>query len=127
MRHDMLSDVLTIIRNAESVGKAWCVVPSSKLVKDVLKIMKLNDYIKKFAIDDNKYGEIKIELKGKINNCKAIKPRFSVKKDEYEKFEKRFLPSKDFGILIVSTSEGVMSHKRAKEKKLGGKLLAFIY
>ncbi|MAG78181.1 30S ribosomal protein S8, partial [archaeon] len=59
--------------------------------------------------------------------CGVIKPRFSVKIDGYEKFEKRFLLSKDFGLIIVSTSKGIMTHIEAKEKKLGGKLLAFVY
>ena len=59
--------------------------------------------------------------------CGAIKPNFSVKKDGFEKFEKRYLPAKDFGVLIVSTSQGIMTHVEAKEKKLGGKLIAYVY
>jgi small subunit ribosomal protein S8 len=50
-----------------------------------------------------------------------------VKKDEYEKWEQQYLPSKDIGILMVTTSQGVMSHKEAKTKGLGGKLLGYVY
>ncbi|MEM3823626.1 MAG: 30S ribosomal protein S8, partial [Candidatus Bathyarchaeia archaeon] len=55
------------------------------------------------------------------------KPRFSVKADKFEQWEKKFLPSKDVGILVISTSKGVLSHRDAKEKHIGGKLLAFVY
>lgn len=125
MKHDILSDVLTIIRNSESVGKKECVVPSSSLVKNILKTMKSEGYIKSFnPIDDR---SLKIQLCGKINNCEAIKPRFPVRLNEYVKYEKRFLPSRDIGIIIVSTSQGIMTHGQAKEKGIGGRLLAFVY
>ena len=64
---------------------------------------------------------------GNINKCGSIKPRYNIKKEDYEKFEKRYLPAKDFGFLIVSTSKGVMSHMEAKEKNIGGRLLAYFY
>ncbi|MEM4702803.1 MAG: 30S ribosomal protein S8, partial [Archaeoglobaceae archaeon] len=68
-----------------------------------------------------------VELTGNINNCGPIRPRFSSKVTEYEFYERRFLPARDFGILIVSTTKGVMSQKEAKELRLGGVLLAFVY
>ncbi len=49
------------------------------------------------------------------------------KKVDLEQFEARFLPAQDFGVLIVSTTEGVISHVKAKELGVGGKLLAFVY
>ena len=72
-------------------------------------------------------GDIKIKLLHRINNIKAIKPRFKVSKDEWVKWEERFLPNRWMGILIVSTPQGVMSNKEAKEKGIGGRLLAFVY
>jgi len=68
-----------------------------------------------------------VELIGNINKCGVIKPRFPVKKNEFEKWEKRFLPAKDFGILLVSTPKGVMSHKEAYKNGIGGRLLAYVY
>jgi len=50
-----------------------------------------------------------------------------VQKGNYEKFEKRYLPAKDFGMIIVSTNQGIMTHIEAKEKGLGGRLLAYVY
>ena len=90
--------------------------------------MKDKEYIGEFAeIPDGKGNYLKVSLLGRINKCGAIKPRYAVKKDEYEKFEKRYLPAKDFGILIVSTQNGIMTHFSAKEKSLGGRLLGYIY
>jgi small subunit ribosomal protein S8 len=64
---------------------------------------------------------------GRINKCGPVKPRFAVKVGEFEDWEKKFLPSRDVGIMVVSTSKGVIAHKVAEEKNLGGRLLAFIY
>ena len=72
-------------------------------------------------------GQFKVELEGNINKCGVIKPRHAVKKDEFEKFEKRYLPAKNFGILIVTTPEGIMTHYEAKERGIGGRLLAYMY
>jgi small subunit ribosomal protein S8 len=128
MRHDLLSDVMNIMKNADKLGKKFCTVPASNLIKEVLKVIQKEGYIGSFEfIDDGKSGKINIELLGKINNSKAIKPRFSVKKDEFEKWERRYLPSRDMGLLIVSTPKGLMTHTEAIKRGLGGKLVAYIY
>ncbi|MEW6063186.1 MAG: 30S ribosomal protein S8 [Nanoarchaeota archaeon] len=126
---DPLANVLSHILNCEVKGKQECIArPVSNLIKDVLGIMKANGYVESFdIIDDGKGGIIKIKFSGKINKCGAIKPRFSVTLKEFEKFEKRYLPAKDFGILIISTSSGLLTHYEAKEKKVGGKLIAYVY
>ena len=78
-------------------------------------------------VDDNRAGKFNVELLGNINKCGVIKPRHAVKKDEFEKFEKRYLPAKNFGILIVTTPQGIMTHNEAKERGIGGRLLAYMY
>ena len=78
-------------------------------------------------VQDKSLPYMKVKLLGTINKCKVIKPRFSVKNDGYKKFEKRYLPAKDIGIIIVSTPQGIMTHLEAKKKNLGGSLLAYIY
>ena len=62
-----------------------------------------------------------------LNNCGVIKPRYSVQKTELEKWESRYLPAQDFGVLILTTTAGVVSHMKAKELGVGGKLLAYVY
>ncbi|MBS3163430.1 30S ribosomal protein S8 [Candidatus Woesearchaeota archaeon] len=127
--NDTLGNALSNILNAERRGKQVCVIkPSSKMIKEILKIMHENDYIGSFnVVTDSRGGYIEVNLLGKINKCNVIKPRFSVKHTNFEKFEKRFLPAKGFGIIIISTSKGVMIHTQAEDKKLGGKLLAYCY
>jgi small subunit ribosomal protein S8 len=129
MRHDTLSDALSTIRDAEKGGKIECIIkPASKLIGNVLKVMQENDYIGGFEyIEDGRGGMFKVKLIGNINNCGVIKPRFSVKRVELDKFESRYLPAQDFGVLILTTTHGVLSHKSAKELRTGGRLLAFVY
>ena len=128
MIQDTLADVLSVIKNADKVGKKDCVTRASKLVKDVLTVLEEKGYIGSFEkIEDGKSGRFKVELKGKIIDCNVIKPRFSVKTDEFEGWEKRFLPARNFGFLIVTTPKGIMDHNKAKDIKSGGKLVAFVY
>jgi small subunit ribosomal protein S8 len=129
MMQDLINDAITNIRNSVRVGKSECTVaPTSKLLVEILKVMQKDGYIGEFEQTDNgRGGVIKIKLSKLINECGIIKPRFPVRRDSYIKWEKRFLPASDFGLLVVSTPKGVMSHKEAKEKGYGGRLLAYVY
>lgn len=127
--NDPIANALSHILNCEKNAKSSCVVkPSSNVVKKILEIMKDNRYIGSFEeIEDGKGNLLKVSLLGKINRCGVIKPNFPVKKDEIEKFEKRYLLAKGFGMIIISTSFGIMTHKESREKNVGGKLLAYCY
>ncbi len=126
---DPLADAMSIIKNAESIGKPECTIrPASKLIGNVLKVMKDKGYIGEFEfIDDGKSGIFKVQLKGKINKCGVIRPRHAVKNTEFEMWEKRFLPARGFGSIILTTPDGVMTHNEAMESGLGGQLLAYVY
>ncbi|MBI3026803.1 30S ribosomal protein S8 [Candidatus Woesearchaeota archaeon] len=129
MLNDPLANVMSLILNNQAVGTSECTIkPVSKVIKDILKVMKENDYVGDFKeIEDGKGNYIKLILTGNINKCGVIKPRYSVKNKEFEKFEKRYLPAKDLGILFVSTPNGIITHYNAKSKKIGGRLLAYCY
>ncbi len=129
MQHDPLNDALISIKNAELSGKKECVIkPASKLIGRVLNIMREYGYIAEFEfINDGKAGIFLVKLNGNLNNCGVIKPRFSVKKDDIERFERRYLPAKNFGILIMTTTKGVVSNTKAKEIGIGGRVLAYVY
>lgn len=129
MLHDPLNDALVNMKNAELKGKRECILkPSSKLIARVLSVMQEYNYIDQFEfMEDGKSGMFKVSLNGKINNCGVVKPRYSIKRTELEKFEARYLPAQDFGVLILTTTKGVMSHSKAKELGVGGKLLAYVY
>ncbi len=126
---DPLADALSTIKNAESTGKSECIVrPASKLIGNVLGVMQSRGYIEEYEfIEDGKAGVFKIGLRGRINNCRVIKPRISTGVADFEKWEKRFLPARNFGALIMTTPDGVLSHYDAREKKIGGQLLAYVY
>jgi len=115
--------------NAESRSKKSCsITPVSGIIKKVLAIMNNGDYIGKFTETETSKGIVlNVELLGAINKCGAVKPRYAVKNNGFEKFEKKFLPSKDFGFIVVSTPQGVMTHIEAKQKSLGGRLIAYFY
>jgi len=129
MRHDLLSDALSTVTNAINSGKNECVVkPTSKLIIQVFDLFKREGFVQDYILEQNKKGgQLIVKLNGTINRCSVIKPRFSTKKNEVEKFEKRYLPSKDFGFLIISTPQGLLTHIEVKEKEMGGKLIAYVY
>ena len=129
MAKDPVADALITIKNNELINNTTCIVkPKSKLLIEILKILQKYNYIGDFeVIDDGRGGYIKIQLIHKINDIKAIKPRFPISKDDWVKWEERYLPNRWMGILIVSTSKGVMSNKEAKELGIGGRLLAYVY
>ena len=129
MLNDPLANVMSLIVHAESIGKSDCTIkPVSRIIKELLKVMKENGYVWDFKeIEDGKGNYMELTLNGSINKCGVIKPRYSVKNSEFEKFERRYLPAKDFGILFVATPMGIMTHYDAKSQKTGGKLLAYCY
>lgn len=127
--NDTIANALINIKNNERASKKECMLkPASGLLKEILKKMQESNYIGTFElVDDGREGMFKVQLLGKINECRVIKPRYAVKKDEFEKFEKKYLPAFDIGTIIVSTPKGVFTHREAKEMNLGGRLLAYIY
>ena len=127
--NDPLANVMSHIYNCELKGKKECLVkPVSNLILKVLEILRDNKYIGSFEVADNvRGGHIKMNLLGNVNKCGVVKPRFSFSSKNYEEFEKRYLPAKGFGILVVTTPNGVMTHKDALSKNFGGKILAYCY
>ena len=127
--NDTLSDALSGIDNAGDVGHLRHTIrPASALIGNVLEVLTAQGYIDGFEyVEDGKAGEYEVELKGAINRCGAVKPRYSTGVNEYESWEKRFLPARDYGTLVVTTSRGVLSHYDAREKGIGGQVIAYVY
>ena len=126
MSQDILADALNQIRNAKNARKEIVKIDKvSKLLVEVLKIMKQRGAVKKYKIDaKDKFVEVTI---GELFDCKAIKPRFSAKIDQIEKYRRRYLPSRKTGTVVISTSKGLMTHEEAVEKGIGGSMLAYFY
>lgn len=129
MSNDPLSNVLSKALNYELIGRNEVILhPLSKLARGILKIFNANGFVGEVDLLTEARGSVgKLHLIGAMNKCGVIKPRFSVTMSDYEKYEKRYLPSVGVGILIVSTNQGLMTHEDAKKKKIGGRLIAYCY
>ncbi|WP_298669564.1 30S ribosomal protein S8 [uncultured Methanofollis sp.] len=128
-RLNLIADAMSAIKNASDGGRSSVIVePASKLLGAMLGIMQESGYIGEFEyVEDGRGGQFRIGLVGRINRCGAITPRFSTTLEEMEAWESQYLPAKGFGILIMSTSQGVMSHEQARSAGIGGELLGFVY
>jgi small subunit ribosomal protein S8 len=126
---DPLANALSGLNNAESVGHlTHTVSPASNEIGSVLEVLYDRGYIDGFGlIDDGKAGKFEVELKGAINECGPVNPRYSATADEFEKWETRYLPARDYGTLVVTTSRGIMSHYEARQEGVGGQVIAYVY
>ena len=129
MNNDNLANVLSAIDNSDRIGKPASIGQrSSTVVVRVLDVLKAEGYLAGYTVAaDGKGGELTVDLKKAVNRVGAIKPRFAVPANGFTKFEKRYLPAQGFGVLIVSTPQGIMTHTEAKSRNTGGKLLAYCY
>ncbi|MBA1336392.1 MAG: SSU ribosomal protein S8p (S15Ae) [Firmicutes bacterium] len=128
---DPIADMLTRIRNANTVRHSQVEIPASNMKKAIAQILLEEGLIKGYdVIDDGKQGIIKIELKygpGQekvISGLKRIsKPglRVYVKKDEVPKV------LGGLGIAVISTSKGLMTDKKARQENVGGEVLCYIW
>jgi small subunit ribosomal protein S8 len=126
MSQDIVADALNTIMNNKSLEKKEVMIKKvSKLLVRILEMMKKDGHVDFEIIGDKK--KIAIVKINKLNESRAIKPRYSVEVSEINKYERRFLPSRNFGKLIISTSKGLMSQKEAYEKNIGGCLIAYYY
>jgi small subunit ribosomal protein S8 len=126
MSHDIVADALNMMRNAKRANKEDIVINKiSNVFIEVLKIMKQKGSIKKYKIN-TKEKSVEVSL-GDLTDCKAIKPRFTVQKDEIDKYKRRYLPARNVGTMIVSTNKGLMTHEEAEQEGTGGCLIAYFY
>ncbi len=124
-----LSNALNGINNAEESGTlVYRVSPASAEIGAVLEVLEDRGYIAGYErIEDGKAGQFDVELQGSINECGPIEPRYAAKADGFERWEKRYLPARDFGTLLVTTSHGIMSHYDARDQGVGGQLIGYVY
>ncbi len=124
MSQDIVADALNRIMNAKRSRKnSVSLKMHSKLLLSVLAIAKEKDYIKSYKVEGK---ELKVEF-GSLNFCKVVKPRFMAKADEIEKYVRRYLPARNIGIVIISTSKGLLTNQTASDKNIGGSIIAYFY
>merc|ERR1711871_276736 len=129
VRINVLNDALKSITNAERRGKRQVLIrPCSQVIIKFLQVMMKNEYIGEFEIvDDHRSGKIGVNLNGRINKCGVLSPRFDMAASDNEKWVTNLLPSRQFGHIVLTTSQGIMDHNEAKRKQIGGKILGYFF
>lgn len=128
---DPIADFLTRIRNANMVKHESVEVPASKMKRDIAEILKNEGFIRDVEyIDDDKQGVIRVFLKYGKNNERVISGLRRISKPGLRSYVKADAVPKvlnGLGIAILSTSEGVMTDKDARAKKIGGEVIAYVW
>lgn len=128
---DPVADMLTRIRNANSAKHETVDIPASKVKTAIAEILNEEGYIKGYqVIDDGKQGIIKVTLKYGANKEKVLSGLKRISKPGLRVYASRDeLPRvlKGLGIAIISTSQGIMTDKKARAKNIGGEVLAFVW
>jgi len=124
MSQDIVSDGLNRIMNAKLAGQTSITLKHhSKFLQNILAIGKLRGYIAEYS---NGSKGLFIEF-GKLNKCKAVKPRYVVKVNDIDKYIRRYLPARGIGVIVISTSKGLVTHQTALDKNIGGSIIAYFY
>ena len=128
---DVIGDMLTRIRNANSAKHETVDVPASNMKKAIADILKEEGYIAGYQIvEDGKQGVIRITLKYGRGKQRVIQGLRRISKPGlriYSNCEDMPKVMNGLGIAIVSTSKGVMTDKKARELNVGGEVLAFVW
>ncbi len=128
---DPIADMLTRIRNANTVGHETVEIPASKMKKAIAEILKEEGYITDFdVIDDGKQGIIKVTMKYGAKKEKVITGIKKISKPGLKVYAKandvpRVLGG--LGIAIISTSKGIISDKEARKLGVGGEVICYVW
>jgi small subunit ribosomal protein S8 len=128
---DPIADMLTRIRNANTVGHDKLEVPASKLKKEIAEILKNEGFVRDVEfIEDSKQGVIRIFLKYGQNNERVITGLKRISKPGLRVYAKAYEVPRvlgGLGIALVSTSKGIMTDKDARNQQVGGEVLAYVW
>ncbi len=130
---DPIADYLTRLRNAIMAGHRVVEVPTSKMKREITKILFEQGYILNYKFEEGNtpQGTIKIALKyDPVDKVNAIKNLHRVSRPglrQYTGYKEMPRVLNGLGIAILSTSQGVMTNKEAKERKIGGEVLCYVY
>lgn len=129
---DPIADYLTRVRNAIMAGHRVLDIPASNLKKEMTKILKDKGYILNYKFENNEVqGNIKIALKyhpkTKVSAIKGLKRISKPGLRKYVGAEELPRVLNGLGIAILSTSQGVITDKEAREKNIGGEVLCYVY
>ena len=129
MMTDPIADMLTRIRNANAMRKETVVIPTSQVKSAILEVLKNEGFIAGYSVSSDIKSETTITLKYN-DNARVIKGLKRISKPSLHVYAKADeLPKvlNGLGVAIISTSEGIMSDKDARKKKIGGEVLAYVW
>ena len=128
---DPIADMLTRIRNANTVGHATVDIPASKMKKAIAEILLAEGYIKGFdIIEDGVQGTIRVQMKYGANKEKVINGIKKISKPGLKVYAKSNEVPKvlgGLGIAIISTSNGIISDKAARKLGVGGEVICYVW
>ena len=125
MSQDIVADGLNQIMNAKGVEKRKVSIRRySKVLIGILEMMKEKGHID-YKIDEETDSLVVDIIK--LSICRAVKPRYYASVNDVHKYLRRFLPSRNFGTLIISTNKGLLGHQDALAKNIGGSVIAYFY
>ena len=125
MSQDIVADGLNQIMNAKRIGKRELTIKRySKVLLGLFDMMKAKGHIEYEVNEEEKTVTVKII---KVNECRAVKPRYYVGVADIDKYLRRFLPSRNFGTLVMSTNKGLLDHKDSVKNNLGRSVIAYFY
>lgn len=128
---DPIADMLTRIRNANQMKHLTVLVPASKIKLEILNVIKKEGYIEDVEfVEDGKQGEIKVTLKYTEKKERVIKGITRISKPGLRVYAKSTEMPKvlnGLGVAVVSTSNGVMTDREARQQHLGGEVIAYIW
>ena len=128
---DPIADMLTRIRNANQMKHVSVLVPASKIKLEILNVIKNEGYIEDVEfVEDGKQGEIKVTLKYTEKKERVIKGITRISKPGLRVYAKSTEMPKvlnGLGVAVVSTSNGVMTDREARQQHLGGEVIAYIW
>lgn len=129
-RNDLIADNFTMIRNAVMAKKESLDVPASNITEAILDILKKEGYIENYKrIDDKKQGVLRIYLKYSQKKC-AIRTIKRISKPSlriHVRHDKIPYVIRGRGIAIISTSKGIMTDKEARDQKIGGEVIGYVW
>jgi len=128
---DPIADLLTRIRNANTVNHDRIELPGSKIKKAIVQILKDEGYVRDFEwIDNGHQGTIRVYLKYGPNKSKVVSGLRRISRPGLRVYAKKDQVPKvlgGLGIAVLSTSKGIMTDKQARQEGLGGEVLAYIW
>ncbi len=128
---DPIADMLTRIRNANRMKRETVEIPASKIKLEILNVLKTEGYINNFElVEDDKQGVLKVALKYTNKKEQVIKGITRISKPGLRVYAKATEMPKvlnGLGVAIVSTSNGVMTDRQARQNKFGGEVIAYVW